>query len=277
VLITQIVKASAHRLTDVDHRIVAELQARPTDAAFARAADITAPLGLHESAATRLAQRLGFEGYPQLREALREDYLGGEGPAQRVRSRLERGGTQDVLGVFVDDEVDALRAVTLHVRQDELDALASDVLAARDVYLFGQGNAVILVEQLGRRLTRFGIHAVPLTGSRRDIAERAVSITGQDTVVAFAFHRTPAVLPGLLSWTLEAGAPCTLVTDTLLTLVPAPDRVIAAPRGRGGEFLSLTVPMAIGNALVLTIARRSPETALRSLHRLEHVLERLDP
>lgn len=275
-LITQLVASRAHRLTPVDHRIATALQADPGRAAFARAAEITSPLDLHESSATRFAQRLGFSGYPELRTALREDYLAGDGPAQRVRSRLERA-EGDVLAAFVDDEVAALQALPLHVSQTELDALAVDVIDAGTVHLFAHGNAVVLVEQLGRRLTRFGIRVTALTGSTRDIAERLANAGPDDLFLAFAFRRTPALLPQLIALCDRAGTATALITDTLLTVLPRPGRVLAAPRGQGGEFLSLTVPMALSNALVLTIARHAPETTLRRLERLESILEHLDP
>lgn len=275
-LITQLVTANAHRLTPVDRRIAAALQADPGRAAFARAVDITSPLDLHESSATRFAQRLGFSGYPELREALREDYLAGDGPAQRVRSRLERADG-DVLAAFVEDEVAALQALPLHVSQAELDALAADVVGAGTVYLFAQGNAVVLAEQLGRRLTRFGIRVTSLTGSIRDIAERLANAGPDDLFLAFAFRRTPAPLPRLITVCDRVGTATVLITDTLLTLLPRPGRTLAAPRGHGREFLSLTVPMALSNALVLTIARHAPDTALHRLERLESILEHLDP
>ncbi len=67
-----------------------------------------------------------------------------------------------------------------------------------------------------------------------------------------------------------------LVPDYGIKLTPRPDRIVAAPRGAGDAFLSLTVPMAISNALVLTIARRAPERALGALDRLGVLLEHFD-
>ncbi|MET0161385.1 MAG: MurR/RpiR family transcriptional regulator [Microbacteriaceae bacterium] len=273
-LISEIAKAAGHRLTDTDRRLVAALQAQPAEAAFWRAQELTEPLGLHQSAATRLAQRLGFDGYPELRDALRQDYLAGDGPSQRVRGRI--AGEGDVLDELVQGELTALAELPRHVAQAELDELAERVLAARRVHLFGQGNATVLVEQLGRRLQRYGVVGNPLTGSRRDLAERAAAIGAGDVVIAFAFRRMPGGLAPLLRLAEAEGAHSVVVTDTLLAMTPRPDRIVAAPRGTGDAFLSLTVPMAISNALVLTIARRAPERALGALDRLGVLLERFE-
>lgn len=274
--ITEIVKRRGDRLTQTDRRLVAVLQAQPAEASFWLASQLTEPLGLHQSAATRLAQRLGFAGYPQLRDALRQDYLAGDGPSQRVRGRLDRHPDGEVLASFVDDEIDALSALPRHVGQAELDDLADRVVGARDVYLYGQGNATILVDQLARRLQRFGIRTVLLVGSRRDLAERVATLGPDDLVVGFAFRRVPATLPPLLDLAGATGTHSVLITDTLLSLSPAPSAIIAAPRGSDDGFLSLGVPMAISNTLVLTIARSAPERALRSLDRLAVLLDHFD-
>lgn len=274
-LISDLAKTGGDRLTATDRRLVAVLQARPAEAAFWSAADLTDPLGLHQSAATRMAQRLGFDGYPRLRDALRQDYLAGDGPSQRVRGRLDRH-PDDVLQGLVDDEVAALAELPRHVTQDELDQLADRVAAAGHVYVYGQGNAAVLVELLVRRLRRSGVHAVPMVGSNRDLAEHLAALTGDDLLLACAFRRQPDALAPLLETAAERGAATALLTDTLLTLVPQPDVILAAPRGRDDTFASLTVPMAIANALVLTLARRAPERAIGSLDRLGRLLERFD-
>lgn len=274
-LITELAKNRGEALTATDRRLIAVLQAQPAEAAFWFAADLTEPLGLHQSAATRLAQRLGFDGYPRMRDALRQDYLTGGGPSQRVRGRLERH-PDDVLGGFVEDEVAALSALPRHVAQQELDDLAERITAARHVLLFGQGNATVLVELLQRRLRRNGILVSTLGGSVRDIAEQ-LAVTGEDDLIlACAFRRTPRDLPPLIEVAQASGAYVAVITDTLLSLSPQPDAVLAAPRGGVDDFLSLTVPMAIANALVLTVARRAPERAISALDRLETLLDRFD-
>lgn len=274
-LITELAKRRSESLTPTDRRLVATLQAQPAEASFWLASDLTSPLGLHQSAATRLAQRLGFDGYPQLRDALREEYLAGDGPSQRLRGRLDRHA-EDVLGGFVDDELSALAALPRHVAQAELDALADRILSAREIFVFGQGNATVLVDLMARRLERFGLRSVRLSGSTRDIAERLARLESDDLLLAYAFRRVPAVLGPLLETASEARAYTALVTDTVVWPSPRPSTILAAPRGGAEDFLSLTVPMALTNALVLTIARRAAPGSLRSLDRLANLFERFD-
>jgi DNA-binding MurR/RpiR family transcriptional regulator len=73
------------------------------------------------------------------------------------------------------------------------------------------------------------------------------------------------------------GTPVVLLTDVLGGDDDAGSvTVLAAPRGNGREFQSLTVPMAVVNALVLTIARAAAGHTTTALARLEELLDRFD-
>ena len=54
---------------------------------------------------------------------------------------------------------------------------------------------------------------------------------------------------------------------------PAPDHLLWASRGADDEFQTLTVPMAICNALVLTIAKRNRTRSMQALDRLGGLIE----
>jgi DNA-binding MurR/RpiR family transcriptional regulator len=263
------------RLTPADRSVLDVLLSHPTEAAFLPAEQVAGRAGVHIAAATRLAKKLGYGGYPQLREALQSELLDGVGPADRVRRRLEHSD-DDLLAALVDDEIAALRELARAVPQAQLDALAAEILAARRVLVYARGNATVLGSMLHRRLRRFGLPAQELPGSDRDLAEELVSLGPDDLVVALAFRRPPRTLGPLLATAHEAGTTVAVLTDVLRLDDPPPAVVIAAPRGNGREFQSLTVPMAVANALVLTVARVASGRTLTALERLDELLTRFD-
>jgi len=151
------------------------------------------------------------------------------------------------------------------------------LLDAPHRYLFAQGNATVLAELMARRLSRFGLPATTLASSGRDLAEQMVSMGPGDVLVAFAFLRTPHHLPEVVAHCADIGARFVLVTDTLgAELGAGADVVLSGARGSGREFQSLTVPMAVTNALILTMARSAPELTGTALARLEKLLVRFD-
>lgn len=109
------------------------------------------------------------------------------------------------------------------------------------------------------------------------MAEQLVGLRRDDVVIAFAFLRPPPHLIDLAEHCRAVGASLTLVTDTLSAeLGSMASVVLSGARGSGREFQSLTVPMAITNALVLSVARRAPDLTNDALARLEKLLATFD-
>jgi DNA-binding MurR/RpiR family transcriptional regulator len=263
-----------HTLTEADERLVRTLLAHPTEAAFLSAAELSQRSCVHLASAVRLAQKLGFAGYPELRASLQAELVSASEPADRVRKRLSQM-EDNILGALVASEVAALLELPRHVDQNQLEEAARSLIGAERVYLFGRGHATALVDLMDRRLRRSGFATMPLPFEGRDLAEHVLALRETDTVLAFAFHRTPSGLTPLLAHAKAVGANSVLVSDLLGPLLrPQPDVVLAAPRGTEAEFQTLSVPMALLNALILTIARLDDNRSLKALDSLSDLLER---
>ncbi|WIM72649.1 hypothetical protein QP028_01460 [Corynebacterium suedekumii] len=89
-------------------------------------------------------------------------------------------------------------------------------------------------------------------------------------------RRSPQHLASVLDHADRVGARIILITDTLHSHGVTPTLVLAAPRGHQEGFASLTVPMTVTNAVVLTMAARHSDTILPALDRLDGLLETLD-
>jgi DNA-binding MurR/RpiR family transcriptional regulator len=257
------------QLTAADQRVVRELLANPTEAAFLSATGLAERGNVHPATVVRLAQKLGFSGYPGLKAELQSEVIDTSQPAERVRYSLAHVEQDSILADIVESELAALRRIAEQVSEAEIDAAAKTLLAARQVFLFAQGSATTLIELMDRRLRRANFSTKVLTQQGRDLAEHALAIEAGDVVLVFAFHSVPTGLAPLLRHTARVGAPCILITDILAPLVkPRPKLIIAASRGLAEEYLTHTVPLAICNALILTIARLDQGRSLKALERL---------
>ncbi len=273
----ELVQEHGAELTKADNAVVQALLADPTGAPFLAGEEVSRRADVHPSSATRLAKKLGFAGYPALRAQLQAELQNDIRPSQRVQASLEQAAQSTVLAELVTGELDALSAMLRSLSQDRINEVAQLIARARRVYLFGHGNAVVLVELMHRRLRRFGLDSVQLVGNGRDLAEHLLGLGTQDVVLAFGFRKPSFTLPRVLAHAKEVGATTVLITDVLAAIEPAPTVTIAAARGDGHRFQSLTVPMAITNAIVLTIAATVPGSSLSSLDQLPELIDYLSP
>lgn len=273
--LTSLIRAKASDLTPSERRLVTSMLAEPRAAALASVGEMARGAGVHEATVSRLARKLGFEGYPAFRSALQEEFL----PVQQTATRLKRtldatGRDNSVLARLVSQETAALSGLAAHVSDAALADAARLLMDARRIFVFARGNAEALALVATRRFMRFGCDVRLLAGDARAMAEAVLGMTAEDVVLAYALRRAPRHYPALAARAQEVGAQILVISDTLgPMLVPAPDHLLSAPRSADAdEFQTLTVPMAITNALILTAGQQQEATVLRSLETLGRLI-----
>ncbi|MGO1174085.1 MAG: MurR/RpiR family transcriptional regulator [Actinomycetaceae bacterium] len=274
-LLRERLEAFDGRLTPADLAVLDVVLSQPGESSFLSASKVARRANVHVAAATRLAQKLGYDGYPELRQSLQSELLAGVGAADRMRNSLDQAHDEDIFTRLVAEEVTALLEAANAVDRRALQQAADRVLGARRILLSARGNAAPLAQMLERRFRRFGLTAIRLGPSDRDLAEGLVGLSKHHVVVVVALRRRHHSLVELLDVAREARAGTVLITDTVHTrLDRQPDVVLSAPRGEGREYQSLTVPMAVANALVLSVGQTGGERTMHALEQLDGLLGR---
>lgn len=219
------------------------------DMSQAPAAEVAAKANTHESTVIRLAKKLGYRGYPELRSDLRRD----EGELS-TRASPMRGDTGYHLDEFMRDEMEAFNALSRFVSQDDLDAAARTLHSTRTVYLLSSIDERPTLDLLARRLRRLGMTVVTMRPSPKDLAERFVSFDHTCTLIGFALREAPKQLLTLIAEASRRGGRTIMITDVPgYKFRPTPDHLIAARRGEDGEYRTQLIPIALCYALQLAI------------------------
>lgn len=271
------VQAVAADLTGTEQKLISELLKAPRDVAIGTSSEFAARLGVHEATTSRLARKLGFSSYSEFRDELRREFLKVADPAERISTTLSDAKTQGFLPLLVASELAALTAMTDHVTDARI-LEAAEKLDRPRVFIYGHGNAEALAVLMERRLRRLGIDSHPLAGSPRDLAEQVLTLSAQDALLLFAFRRQPPDYTRLMDIAADVGASTVVISGTVgPSLTPRPDVLLSAPRaGMPDSFQTLTVPMAICNAINLALAARRGDHALAKLDRLGDLIAKFE-
>lgn len=272
------IKAQSKRLTEADQKLIATMLENRAEAAFLSGPQLSQRASVHEATVTRLAQKLGYRGFPDLRAQLQREVLDDQDAATRMRRSVAKVEHGDYLTDLIAAEISALETLARSVPQSDVDLAADMIFEGRRVFVFGQGHAQSVAGFLQRRLDRFGMTTIALTGRGRDIAERMVSMDKNDIVVALAFRKQPQSYAPLVQHARRVGARTILISDLAGPLMePVADLMLAAPRGRSGsEFQTPTIPFAIVNGIVLTIAGRHEREVIGRLEKLSELFNDFD-
>lgn len=257
------------RLTDADRRIGSMLLADPRGAPFMRAAEIARLADLHESSVVRFAQKLGYSGYIEMREALRADSLLASDPT----IAMQEEGESLSLALVVASQVDVLQRLPAKIPQERIDACADALKGAGTVWLVGHGLVLPLIEFMRNKLARVGIASVMVVEESLERAAALANVKPTDTVFAFALHDDYRKVAALLREVGETGAPVILMTDEeSLMMAHLPPLVIAIPRDRArhGVLVAMTaICYAIHYALVHRLGDQLQVTRARTEALLE--------
>lgn len=246
-----VVASSAMKMSPSEDRVMNVLLG--ADMSDASAADVAEKANTHESTVIRLAQKLGYRGYRDLRNDLRRD----EGATGAPLMRSESGHHLDE---FIRDEVEALGALSRFVSQADLDAAARTLHSTQTVYLVSSNDERPTLELLARRLRRLGMTVVTLGPAPKDLAERFVSFDATSTLIAFALREAPRKLSTLITEAARRGGRTILITDVPgYKFRPAPDHLLAARRGPDNEYRTQLIPIALCYALQLAIFHLEPD------------------
>lgn len=269
---------STDSLTPNERRLVKAVMDSPTDAALGTASDLAKSTGVHEATASRLARKLGYTSYAAFREALRDEFIATRETATRFEKTIAETSSETILGSLVQEEMQALGRMETYISADQINTVAEQLMGARRIFVYGSGNAEILALLMLKRFRRFGKDVHKLNPDPRSLAEQAVSMTEGDVILTFVFRRAPKGYAPLIETAREAGATNIVISGiTGTTLSPRPDYSLAAPRsGHPDAFQTLTVPMAICNAVVIAAGLTAKEESLQKLEKLGQLIERFE-
>ncbi|NGP17017.1 MurR/RpiR family transcriptional regulator [Devosia aurantiaca] len=269
------VKEAAETLTPAEQQLIKQVIASPRDIALGTASGLAQRIGVHEATASRLAKKLGYANYAEFRAAIQEEFIVRTDPATRVRNTLQQTSEAGLITDLVSREIEALAGLQRYVDDAKLHAAAQALLKARRIYVFARGNAEALAVLIDRRLRRMGRDTIMLAGEGRDLAEQVLGMDGDDAIVAFAFRRQPTHYAALLNHARAKQATSVVISGSVgPSLVPAAEHLLFAPRtGSQDAFQTLTVPMAICNALVLAMATQDPDASLQYLETLGQLID----
>ena len=270
----QAVEDFSGKLTGSDRVLISLVLGDPLKVAFQSANELANRANVHSSTVVRLANKLGFDGFPGLKRALHREARTAFDPSDRIRRRLNKADESSSLSMLIQSETRAIEAIRETLSQQEIDAAANILLQAKQIYLVGRGSAAPLIIHLERRLRRWGFQAIiSLNMQKRDLAANVMGMGDQDALISFAFQAPTSLHAGysaLLKHANSVGAKSIVISDSFgPTLRPNPDVLLSVGRHDEAELSMRTGPLVVCEALAVTLAHLSPARVVKGSETLE--------
>lgn len=254
------------------HRRIAEYIAQHyAQAMFMTAAALGAECGISESTVVRFATAMGYEGYPELREAL----------ASLVRQRLT---SEQRFAIASNLSEDAVLATVLHndqqnirktveaLSQKDFDEVVSRLLGARRIYVMGLRSAAPLAQFLYLYLHQILEEVVLVQNTLGDVFEEIARIGNQDVLIGISFPRYSSRTLECMRFARQNGAQVIGLTDgDMSPLREVSDVCLCACTDMASFVDSLSAPLSVINALIVSVGLRRREELSVHFKRLEDI------
>jgi DNA-binding MurR/RpiR family transcriptional regulator len=241
------------QLSPNDRRIAHHLLDHPAHAPFETAESLAAQTGVSKAAVVRFANRVGFSGFAELHEALRDEAVA---RLSLPREQDGRGDLVDAVASRARSDLDAMRA---GVDRKQFAAAVSLLRKGNGkIGIFGHRKSAALAEYAYYLLNPLLSNTWPIAAGEPGIADQLIDLEPGDRLIAFTFRRYARITAQVISSFHEAGAPVVLITDDLMA--PAADlasHVLVCAPAEAGEFDTAAPGIVLVEALAAAIASRS--------------------
>jgi DNA-binding MurR/RpiR family transcriptional regulator len=238
------------------------------EVSFMTAAQLAYAVGVDTTTVVRFSQRLGYNGYPELLNDIRE----------QVKSEIYAAyepkelSPEDPAGAFKDraeQEQHNLKQMLIHNPPDHVRRVAEMFAAATHVVLVAEGYAGTVATMIAEQLRHRGISAEAVANDVVRMAGTLIGLVPTTLVVGISATQYGASVAKALEYARSKG-----VVGSLASPVNRmSDQVMYAPTDVSGPLPSIIALAATLSALVQVAARDSDESVDRRLEEFQRTYD----
>lgn len=262
-------------LTRKQQSLVAFIEHSPKFASFATAAELAKRVGINAATVVRLAQSLGYSGFPEFQEAIQHRYLASlDAVALMNVHTSERHG--DTTLASLDQDIRNLAAARSAIDPETVRRVAALIGQARSVLIVGFGSHAGHAIAFSHNCRVMGIPAEAEYRSGVTLATRLSGLGPDDVVIASSAWWVVRDVRETLTIARERGAKTVVIVDSRTSsITQVADFVFIAPTESVSFFQAMTGPLAVLNAIAAEIAAAGDEEMRRRMDATSEMFNRL--
>ena len=257
-------------------RIAKYIEENYDKVAFMTASKLGATVGVSESTVVRFATEVGYEGYPQLQQAMQEMIRNRLTTMQRMEVTASRIGDGDELDFVFNRDIDAIRRTMEETSHDNFYHAVDAIIASRRIYILAARSALALGTFLANYFNMLfeNVLLVQAT-SEGEIFEQMIHLSEQDVVIGISFPRYSRKVAHAMDYAHNRGAKVVAITDTSLSpAAETADYLLLARSDIASIVDSLCAPLSLINALIVMVTVRKSGEVKQTFQKLETIWDK---
>lgn len=259
--------SSKQKLSRAGNLVLGNILARTDTASYMTASELAEEARTSVSSVTRLAQRLGYKGWPDLQRELRVRYMANLSVVEVDRAHKS---SDSPFQASLRWDADSVSAALRNVDEHQIERVVRMLAAAESIYVTAQGSFAAVGHALNHNIQIAGYPARGLLDVPATMANTVVQMGSEDVLIVCSYWRIYDVAVTAAVEAHARGTKIVVMTDSLPpALEECADEVILVPAEGTSFFPSLATAMSVQQGIVASLARLDPERTRQSLIEME--------
>lgn len=268
-----ILKEKNRNLTNTQRRILTYIMDNFTDAIFLNASKIALEVGVSEPSVTRLAQTLGFEGYPAMQRELQKYSHYRLSTVDRLTKTIK--DTEDKEDIFIKvmrEDIYNLTETLKGISRKTFNKAVSEIWSAHRVYIIGVKEAYAPAMVLANSLKYFMNGIILLQPMSGKVWDDVFDIGSSDLIIGISFPRYSSLTVEILEYAHEHGVQVGAITDSLISPIAQYAEWTLIARCKLEAFIeTFTSTMSVINALIMALSIKDTDETMRIMKERERL------
>jgi len=271
----EILKIDFLKLTAAQKKVMKFIFNHLNEVIFMTASTLGKKTDVSEATIIRLAQSLGFGGFPALQKHLRNLHQDKFTTVKRLEKALDLPGTSDPFINTIQMDIKNISAMAEAVSEKTFNQVVTQLWKAKQIKIIGLRSAFSLAVYLKFGLRFLGRKVSLIQPSHGDLWDQLALLTQNDLLVGISFPRYSNLTVDAVAFAKEKQCKIIAVTDTIVSpLTPYSDWVLVAPCQSESYMDSFTAPMGLLHALLTAMSLKKPEAALTAFQHIENLWDK---
>ena len=262
-------------LTPAQRRIMQYIIEHYEEAIFLTASQLAENVGVSEATVVRLAQALGFDGYPGMQRKFRQGLQDRLSTVTRLEHAVDHARkTGDVVVKVLQEDIHNLSQTLRNLSLDIFERAVADLQSAKRIFVVGLRGAHAPALTLATYLRFLGKQAYLLAPGHGEMWDILQGLARSDLVVGISFPRYTQITLEVMQHARKKKARVGAITDSPLSpLARHAHWVLTATCQLDSYIESFTAATSLINALLTAMSLQDPGKTLRILRQREALWE----
>ncbi len=263
------------RLTPAQRRIMQYIVDNYEEAIFLTASQLAENVGVSEATVVRLAQALGFDGYPGMQRKFRQGLQDRLSTVTRLEHTVDHvRQTGDVVVKVLQEDIHNLSQTLRNLSLDIFERAVADLQSAERIFVIGLRGAHAPALTLATYLRFLGKQAQLLVPGHGEMWDILQGLGRSDLVVGISFPRYTQITLEVLQHSRKKRARVGAITDSPLSPLASYAHWVLTAHCQLDSFIeSFTAATSLINALLTAMSIQDPGKTLRILRQREALWE----